>query len=423
MIWHWVHMINIESYKQQEIALILLNIGVVAALFVVHIVFLFEIGFPSKFLLSTLAIRFIILIVELLWLQKINVNVEKQKLTLQTHFSIWLNIAFAFVASIFGGTPDSHYSVLMIIPIIQAAYRFSLVKTLIISAITIILTFLEVWIYFQQKPPIDYGEFFEAATVSLIFFVVGFVVWLLVGYLREEESKLKESLNELKETQTKLVGEEKLAAVGQLSSAIAHEIRNPVAMIASSLDMAMKQPENSPLRAEMFEIAKQEASRLEILTSDFLAYARTKEPEIKANNICDTLEYVASLVKASMVEKGITLKTICRKDATARFDATQIRQAILNLVLNAADATLAKGVIQIGCNEENQTVKIFVENDGKVIPEEILSKIFEPFFTAKPKGTGLGLSIVRNIARSHKGNIALANNENGRVRFEIVLPK
>ncbi len=416
-------MINIESYKRQEIALILLSMGAVSALFLVHIIFLFEIGFPSGFLLSTLAFRFIILIVELLWLQRVSVNIDNNKLTLHTHFSIWLNIVFAFVASIFGGTPDSHYSVLMIIPIIQAAYRFNLLKTLAITAVTMVLTFLEVWIFFQRKPPIDYGEFFEAATVSLIFLVVGFVVWLLVGNLREEETKLKLSLEELKEMQAKLVAEEKLAAVGQLSSAIAHEIRNPVAMIASSLEMAARQSENSPLRAEMFEIATQEASRLETLTSDFLAYARTKEPEIQTNSVRDTLEYVASIAKARLTEGGISLEIICDADITTRFDAPQIRQALLNLILNAVDATKRNGNIKMGCNIENNQMKLFVENTGEVISDDILPKIFEPFFTAKPKGTGLGLSIVRNIARSHKGEITLATNEPGRVRFEFILPK
>jgi len=355
--------------------------------------------------------------------QRINENDDDRKIILHTHFSIWLNIVFAFVASIFGGTPDSHYSVLMIIPIIQAAYRFSLAKTLAVTAITIILTFLEVWIFFQQKPPIEYGEFFEAATVSLIFFVVGFVVWLLIGNLRKEETKLKESLSQLKETQTKLVAEEKLAAVGQLSSAIAHEIRNPVAMIASSLEMAMKQPEDSPLKAEMFEIATQEANRLEVLTSDFLAFARTKEPDIQANNVFETLEYVVSLAKAKLSEKEIELQLLCDKDLTARFDASQIRQALLNLILNAVDAVKSNGKIEIGSFTKNNIAIFFVENNGEAIPTDIVGKIFEPFFTAKPKGTGLGLSIIRNIARSHRGEISLTKNENGRIRFEIKIPE
>lgn len=414
---------NIESYKKQEIALILINIAVLAALSVVHIIFLFEIGSPSKLLLFTIVTRFIILILELIWLQNIPEDINPKFIKIHTYFSIWLNISFAFIASVFSATPDSHYSVLMIIPIIQSAYCFNLLKTLGIVSLTICLTFLEVWIFFQRKPPIDYGEFFEAATVSLIFFVVGFVVWLLIGNLRVEESKLKKSLEELKETQTKLVAEEKLAAVGQLSSAIAHEIRNPVAMIASSLALAAKQSENSPIRAEMFDIATQEASRLENLTDDFLAYARTNEPEIQVNNVYETLEYVGSLVKARLTKNEIEIEVLCENDLTANFDASQIRQALLNLILNAADEVSPKGKIKIGGIVNNTIVKLFVENNGKAISTEIIAKIFEPFFTAKSKGTGLGLSIVQNIARSHKGEIVLAKNENGNVRFEMLLPK
>lgn len=416
-------MINTNTYRRQQIALILLNIVVLAALFVVHIVFLFQIGLPSKYLLITLSIRFILLICELFFLQRIAENSNQKNITFHTHISIWLNIIFAFIASIFGGTADSHYSVLMIIPIVQAAYFFNLLKTLGIIAVTITLTFFEVWIYFKQKPPIDYGEFFEAATVSLIFFVVGFVVWLLVRYLRDEETKLKESVAELKATQAKLVAEEKLAAVGQLSSAIAHEIRNPVAMIASSLAMASKQAENSPLRQEMFDIATQEANRLETLTTDFLAFARSKEPAILTNNINEMLEYVASLAKAKLSEKAVKMEIVCQKDLSGNFDAPQIRQALLNLVLNSIDAVKEQGLIIIGSEIAKENIGFWVENNGEKIPSEIAEKIFEPFFTAKPKGTGLGLSIVRKIARMHKGEILLAKNESGNVRFEIILPK
>lgn len=416
-------MLNLESYKRQETALILINIAVLAALFVVHIIFLFQLGSPSNVLIVTLSIRFIILIFELIWVQKTTSQTPTKQLRIYTHFSIWINISFAFIASVFGGAPDSHYSVLMIIPIISSAYHFNLWQTISIIAVTVFLTFLEIWIFFQQKPPIDYGEFFEAATVSLIFFVVGFVAWLLVGSLKDEEEKLKESLAKLQDTQAKLVAEEKLAAVGQLSSAIAHEIRNPVAMIASSLAMASKQPENSPLRQEMFDIATQEASRLEILTTDFLAFARSKEPVLQNENVCEMLEYVASLAKAKSAEKDVKMEVVCQKELTGNYDASQIRQALLNLVLNSIDAVEGNGLIKIGAEIGNEKLKFWVENNGEKIPDEIAEKIFEPFFTAKPKGTGLGLSIVRKIARMHKGDIFLANNENGNVRFEIVLPK
>ncbi|MBS1793764.1 MAG: HAMP domain-containing histidine kinase [Acidobacteria bacterium] len=414
---------NIESYKRREISLILLNILVLAALFIVHIVFLFEIGKPSKYLLVTLVVRFVLLIVELVWIQKLDPRANPRRLRLHSRLSIWINIVFAFIASIFGGTPDSHYSVLMIIPIIQAAFHFNLAKTLGIVSVAIVLTFAEVWIYFWRKPPVDYGEFFEAATVTLIFFVVGFVVRLLAGNLGDEEIKLQASLDELREMQNRLVAEEKMAAVGQLASAIAHEIRNPVAMIASSLEMAARQPENSPLRTEMFEIAAEESKRLEVLTDDFLKFARTKEPELVERSVDETLDYVAALVRTRLAEQGVEVEVAGDAGLVCRFDDGQIRQALLNLVVNAVESAGERGVVALGAENAAEGIVWFVENDGPSIGENLVPRIFEPFFTGKPKGTGLGLAIVRKIARAHGGEARLARNENGLVRFEILIPK
>jgi signal transduction histidine kinase len=410
---------EITSYKQQETALILLNIGVLAALFSVHISFLSLLGQPSRLLLATLAIRFVILIFELLWIQRLTEESRPSSVRVHIYLSIILNITCAFAATRFGTTADSHYSVLMIIPIISAAYRFDLIRTLVVTGITIGLTFLEVWLYFRAHPPAEIGEYFEAAIVSLIFLVVAIVVWLLVGNLRTEEEKLGQSLDDLHLLQAKLVNEEKLAAIGQLSSAIAHEIRNPVTMIASSLKMAENYEPGSPVRLEMFNIATEEAKRLETLTTDFLAFARTKEPERKPVAVAETLGYIASLAKARMSEKGLALVVKCEDSLVLEIDETQIQQALLNLLTNAINATPATGVIAIGAHANNGESVLFVENDGRAIPAEIAGRIFEPFFTHGEKGTGLGLSIVRNIARAHGGNIFLACNEHGRVRFEI----
>ncbi len=261
--------------------------------------------------------------------------------------------------------------------------------------------------------------YFEAATVSLIFLAVAIVVWLLVANLRTEESKLSESLTELQRLQEKLVAEEKLAAVGQLSSAIAHEIRNPVTMIASSLKMAENHEPGSAIRLEMFNIATEEAKRLETLTTDFLAFAKTKEPDLKVVLVIEALEYIASLSKARMIEKGLNLDVKCDPTLAFKMDSGLMQQALLNLLTNAINASAANGKITIGAEIVGQTSVLFVENEGRTIPDEVGKRIFEPFFTGGVKGTGLGLSIVRNIARAHGGDVFLAANENGKVRFEI----
>ena len=410
---------NFAAYKRQETVLILLNFAVLASLFFVHISFITLLGRPTFWLLLTLAVRFAILVFELIWVQRVDERSSRFSVRIQINLSILLNISFAFLASISGGTADSHYSVLMIIPILSAAYRFGIVRTLAVTAITIILTFLEVWIFFRENPPADVSEYFEAATVSLIFLVVAIVVWRLVGNLRSEEEKLSISLDELHRVQAKLVAEEKLAVIGQLASAIAHEIRNPVTMIASSLKMAEKHLPGSPVRQEMFEIATAEAKRLELLTTDFLAFARSKEPLMKSASVRDTLGYITDLAKAKASEKEITLETISDETVQFRMDAEQMRQALLNLLMNAINATPPKGKILIGAETDHGYSVLFVENEGQPITDDLVERIFEPFYTGEAKGTGLGLPIVRNIARAHGGDVYLSQNEPGRVRFEI----
>jgi signal transduction histidine kinase len=359
----------VATYKKQESVLILLNLAVLAALFFVHIVFLSVLGRPTWSLLIVLAIRFAILIVELIWVQRLNVDNE------------WLIEIHAHVS--------------------------------------VVLTILEVWIYFNANPPVDVSEYFEAATVSLLFLVVAIVVRLLVGNLRSEEEKLSESLAELRRLQERLVAEEKLAAIGQLSSAIAHEIRNPVSMIASSLKMAEGRGPGSPVAQEMFDIATTESKRLETLTSDFLAFARTKEPQLKATPVRASLDYLAGLSKALAAEKELSIEIVCDDRLEFTMDADQMHRAMLNLLTNALNATPRHGRVVIGAEKDGGRSTLYVENTGPKIPDEIVSRIFEPFFTSGPKGTGLGLPIVRKIAHSHGGEVFLAGNEDGRVRFEI----
>ena len=419
---------DLESVKSEQSLLILLDLGVLAGLVFVHTGFLSLLGRPSTLLVILVAVRFLMLLGQLLWLQNLTVT-ARWPMVLYRHLAIWISIAFAFLASYLAGSEgvagisDSHYSVLMVLPIVSAASYFRLPGALAITAVTIILTFLQVWLFFQRRPPSDATEYFEAATVCLIFLVVSLVVWFLVSYLRREQLILKINLAELSRTRDRLVTEEKLAAVGRLASGIAHEIRNPVAMISSSLTMAMRQTKDSCVRDEMFEVAAQEAARLEKMTSDFLAYARIRAPLRKTVFLHDTLDYVASLGKAMATQANIVINLDVSQDLKAAIDDSQIQAALLNLLTNAFEAMPSGGKATLGAftNSEGD-IAIYVENSGEPLTAEVAHHIFEPFFTTKQVGTGLGLSIVHNIAHSHGGNATLAVNERGRVRFVITLP-
>lgn len=177
------------------------------------------------------------------------------------------------------------------------------------------------------------------------------------------------------------------------------------------------------MRAEMFDVAAQEAARLERMTSDFLAYARVKSPNRRPVALVDTLGYVASLVSAKASESEVEIKLNLSTDLRALIDDFQIQRALLNLLTNAFEAMPSGGVVTLGAIRETEhEVTIYVENSGERVGAEVAEHIFEPFFTTKQRGTGLGLSIVHNIAQAHGGRATLGVNESGRVRFCISFP-
>jgi signal transduction histidine kinase len=228
-------------------------------------------------------------------------------------------------------------------------------------------------------------------------------------------------LLELERAREQLLREERLAAVGRLSSAIAHEIRNPVAMIASSIATAKQL--SGEERDEMFAIAADEANRLSNLTTDFLDYARTRPLNLSEMVVGDVVGYVADASRAHASKKGIHFELDVPAELTVCTDGSQLQQALMNLLLNAVDASLPEATIRIRVRDEGAKINIDVENAGAPILEPAISRIFEPFFTTKPRGTGLGLAIARNIARAQGGDLVLSVNEPGRVCFSLIMPR
>jgi signal transduction histidine kinase len=270
---------------------------------------------------------------------------------------------------------------------------------------------------------LKFGEYIEAGALSVIFTVMGVLVWLLVNNLREREARFVRNLEELERTRQQLLSEEKLAAVGRLSRAIAHEIRNPVAMIASSLATAARADQDEDERKEMFAIAAKEATRLERLTSDFLVYARPRAPQIGHANLADMLNYVATLARAHAANKGVVIDVLADRDLEGDFDAGQVQQALLNLVLNAIDACHRGDWVGLKAEKNGGVaIRIDVIDPAGPIPGDTVGRIFEPLFTTKQGGNGLGLAIARNIVRAHGGDIVLRINQPSLVCFSIEIP-
>jgi signal transduction histidine kinase len=405
-----------ESFRRQEIVFATLNLLLIGALLALQALSKYVSGKPAAAVIIVLAVGFTIQAVHLVWLRRRSATSSLGKRRFLTYWSLGFNTTLALVLTLLTIRGDTAYYALMLLPILEASFRLDLRTTLTVVILADTITFIGA---FGMK----FGEYIEAGAMSVIYSVMGALVWLLVNNLRSREASFVRNLQELERTRQQLLADEKLAAIGQLSRAIAHEIRNPVAMISSSLATATRPGQNEAEREEMFAIAAKEAQRLERLTTDFLIYARPHAVQAAPVNVGDTLNYVATLARAHAANEGVTIDVAVNSALEGEFDANQMHQALLNLVLNAIDACHRGDLVKLNAQTNgNGSIRIDVIDPAGPIPAETVAHIFEPLFTTKQGGNGLGLAIARNIVRAHGSDIILRINEPRRVCFSIEIP-
>ncbi len=406
-----------ESIRRQHWVFALLNLTLIAGLLVIHLTLADYVGPSSPLSIFLLSVAFLLQATELILLSSGREIWSERTDIILSWWPILLNSLLATMLSIIEAGDDHQYFILMAVPVIQGAFTFSF------GIVAAIIGFADALNFFSAYWLGSMNEYLEAGATSLIYTVVGLLVWLLVRNLRQREHLLERNLEELNRTRERLTVEEKLAAVGRLSSAIAHEIRNPVAMISSSLATAVRPGQDETERHKMFEIAASEASRLERLTSDFLAYARPRAARISRTNVADMLNYTAAIADAHAANHRVAITVDADPNLQGDFDPSLIQQALLNLVLNAIDACPSTGKVILRASDNgNKGIRLEVIDDAGPISEEVAAKLFEPFFTTKAGGTGLGLAIARNAVRAQGGDLELSVNQPGRVCFSIEIP-
>lgn len=411
-----------QAFKRQQIAFCILTLAVIAALLLLHTAFASLLGKPTTTVILLLASAFMAKLLEALWLWRHHEGISRRSVRLETMISAVGFFAMTGALAVYTNRDDVPYFVLLAIPILQCAYHLNLVSTMITIATAVGMIFAWAHRFFLLHPPARPTEYLELGMISVIYSVTGILVWFLVHQLTLKEARIYQQMEELDLAHETLAREEKLAAVGRLASGIAHEIRNPVAMIASSLETASYPYIDVKERDEMFTIAAREARRLEILTADFLTYARPSTPQRTSFTVVDILQHVATLTRLRAAEKEIEVSCGNWSDVCIDIDPSQIESALVNVSLNAIDATPDKGRIQFRTRVQDSSVLIEVENSGGRIPESTLVQIFEPFFTTKSAGTGLGLAIARGVARAHDGDLWVSRNQEGAVTFTMSLP-
>lgn len=236
---------------------------------------------------------------------------------------------------------------------------------------------------------------------------------------------VQRDITEFKNLEKKLYDSQKLAALGQLSAGIAHEIRNPLSSIKMSLQILTKRmnPEGNDLKR--FKIAEKEVDHLETLVNDILAFAKPVEPKKMPVDLSKVLEHAIVLAEKGISDKKIDIQTEYTDVPHVNVDAGMMADAFLNVIRNAVEASPDYGKITITLRyayETRQLVVVEVKDDGGGIDEEDIPHIFNPFFTRKNYGTGLGLSLVKKIIDLHQGMIDVSSKKNEGTKVLIILP-
>ena len=216
---------------------------------------------------------------------------------------------------------------------------------------------------------------------------------------------------------------EKMAAIGELAAGIAHEIRNPLGIITGSAETVRKR-DHPKIRAEMVDYILEESKRINGLISTFLDFAKPKEPKLVHCDLKEVLEKTLLLLSPQAKTLGIEIKKeVPIQPILVLVDPDQMRQAFMNLGVNALEAMPQGGMLRVKVMEgAKDGLFIQFSDTGKGISKEMRTKIFDPFFTTKEGGTGLGLFIAHQIITQHGGDIAFQGGEKGGSIFTISLP-
>jgi len=291
------------------------------------------------------------------------------------------------------------------------------------------------WLHFLLPPLLAAlvvaATFASPPLAALLAAMVLFLAACSARGLMSSLSSAEEAKNSLN---AQLIQSQKLAAVGELSAGIAHEINNPIAIIAQETEWAThllgeaeKQPgaDFAEVRDSLREIRSQ-VDRCKNITHKLLDFARKREPVLQDVDVARLVDDMARLVDKEASYKNVVLTRELPADLPhLRTDAPLLRQVVLNLMTNALHAVDKGGSINVTASATDTHMDIRIQDNGCGIPPENLEKIFNPFFTTKPpgQGTGLGLSLCHNLVQGMGGTIQVESRVGQGTTFIVRLPQ
>ncbi len=255
-----------------------------------------------------------------------------------------------------------------------------------------------------------------------------------IGVLSAAFNLMTRRLRQFKQLEEGLRRKERLAALGELSAGVAHEIRNPLGVIKNSAEMIRKKKDGDTTISELSTFIIDETDRLNNVVDNLLEFARPRAPKLRWENIIEIMERALRIVEEKSKAKGIEIRKEFSPNLHEKIlcDNGQMEQAFLNILINAIDGIKNPGgevsvrIVPGREFEEEPSIidylYIQVKDNGSGIKEEDMGKIFNPFFTTKPDGTGLGLSIVHKIIENHDGEISAESSPGKGTTMTIKMP-
>lgn len=236
---------------------------------------------------------------------------------------------------------------------------------------------------------------------------------------------LSANITNEKKIEKQIIQTEKMTAIGQLVTSLAHQIRNPLAIIMSATQHCLEKAGNENGLKKYYEIIYRNTLNANKTISDLLGFAKPKLLELRKHDINRLLEEICRLIRIDFSKNRIKVLRRSNRDLPKILcDKESLKQVFFNLLMNSKQAMPGGGCISLttSYNPGDQVVCIIIEDTGNGIPKEHLPRIFDPYFTTKAKGTGLGLSIVHRIISDHRGSILPESKEGEGTKMTITLP-
>jgi signal transduction histidine kinase len=324
------------------------------------------------------------------------------------------------------------YRRLYYVPIVLGGIWFALRGGIATSILASLLYVPHVLFHWQHHPSIALEQYLEIVLYNVIGCLTGFLAQRerqqklryqkAAQTLEDSYRKLREQADQIIEIEDQLRRSDRLSALGELSAGMAHEIRNPLGSIRGTAEILCAGVDPDDPKLEFAEILIKEVDRLNQVLEDFLRFARPTPVEPGRFSICSVVRDVMDLTRQQALRNRVDVSVDLDDDIEVPGQGEQIKQTLLNLVLNALQAMPKGGLLEVSSRNYQKEVRVKVSDNGHGVAVEDQQRIFNPFVTNREDGTGLGLAITQRIVEGHGGHILLDSVPGKGASFTVCLP-